>query len=354
MNEEISRREEELEDQKAGEPAAVESETEQTDAVEAPVDGQEAEKPEAEESAAGEEPEPEESVAEEAEADKEAPAEESAADEPAPEEPAGDEPVAAEEPEPEESVADDAAEEATPAEEPATEEPAPEEPAAEEAEAEKAPAEEAVSEEEAAESSDTGEAAEQLPDKTAAEAARAEEEAKSARMRWYVVHTYSGRENKVRETIERMIKNSDMQDLFGKVLVATEEVAEMKKGKKKVSQRKLFPSYILIEMEMTDEGWAMIESVPGVTHFVGEGKKPFPIPKKEVDRILGRMTKKEGVVPEVPFTIGEHVRVIDGPFADFTGIVDEINPERGKMKVLVSIFGRETPVELDFLQVKGL
>ena len=180
------------------------------------------------------------------------------------------------------------------------------------------------------------------------------EEEKSARMRWYVVHTYSGRENKVKDTIERMIRNSGMQDQFGKVLVATEEVAEMKKGKKKVSQRKLFPSYILIEMEMSDEAWGMIENVPGVTHFVGEGKKPFPIPKKEVDRILGRMVTKEGVVPEVPFTVGEHVKVVDGPFTDFSGIVDEINPERGKLKVLVSIFGRETPVELDFLQVKSL
>lgn len=184
-------------------------------------------------------------------------------------------------------------------------------------------------------------------------AAEAEEE-KSRRMRWYVVHTYSGRENKVKDTTERMIRNSEMKDQFGKVLVATEEVAEMKKGKKKVSQRKLFPSYILIEMEMTDEAWGMIENVPGVTHFVGEGKKPFPIPKKEVDRILGRMVKKEGVVPEVPYTIGEHVKVVDGPFTDFSGIVDEINPERGKLKVLVSIFGRDTPVELDFLQVKSI
>jgi transcriptional antiterminator NusG len=172
------------------------------------------------------------------------------------------------------------------------------------------------------------------------------------KMRWYVVHPYSGRENKVRDTIERLIKNSGMQERFGKVLVATEEVAEMKKGKKKVSHRKLFPSYILIEMEMSEEAWGLIENVPGVTHFVGGIKKPFPIPKKEVDRILGRMEKKEGIVPEVPFTLGEHVRVVDGPFADFTGVVDEINPERGKVKVLVSIFGRETPVELDFLQVK--
>jgi transcription termination/antitermination protein NusG len=128
----------------------------------------------------------------------------------------------------------------------------------------------------------------------------------------------------------------------------------MKKGKKTVSKRKLFPSYILIEMEMTNETWSLIENVPGVTHFVGGGKKPFPIPKKEVDRILGRMEKKEGIIPEVPFTIGEHVSVIDGPFSEFTGIVDEINPERGKLKVLVSIFGRETPVELDFLQVKPI
>jgi transcriptional antiterminator NusG len=180
------------------------------------------------------------------------------------------------------------------------------------------------------------------------------DEAGRKSMRWYVVHTYSGRENKVRETIERLIRNSGCQDRFGKVLVATEEVAEMKKGKKKVSQRKLFPSYILIEMEMSEEAWGLIENVPGVTHFVGGAKKPFPIPKKDVDRILGRMEKKEGIVPEVPFTLGEHVRVADGPFADFTGVVDEINPERGKIKVLVSIFGRETPVELDFLQVKTI
>jgi transcriptional antiterminator NusG len=173
-------------------------------------------------------------------------------------------------------------------------------------------------------------------------------------MRWYVLHTYSGREAKVRDTIERLIKASDHKDEFGKVLVATEEVAEMKKGKKTVSKRKLFPSYILIEMEMTNETWSLIENVPGVTHFVGGGKKPFPIPKRDVDRILGRMEKKEGIIPEVPFTLGEHVQVTDGPFADFTGVVDEINPERGKLKVLVSIFGRETPVELDFLQVKTI
>lgn len=191
------------------------------------------------------------------------------------------------------------------------------------------------------------------PEKTRTARKEAEEEKKS-NMRWYVLHTYSGREAKVRDTVERLIGASDFPDKFGKVLVATEEVAEMKKGKKTVSKRKLFPSYILIEMEMSNDTWSLIENVPGVTHFVGGGKKPFPIPKRDVDRILGRMEKKEGIIPEVPFTLGEHVRVVDGPFADFTGVVDEINPERGKLKVLVSIFGRETPVELDFLQVKTI
>ena len=181
-----------------------------------------------------------------------------------------------------------------------------------------------------------------------------ESPAEKSRMRWYVVHTYSGREARVRDTVERLLQASDLKDMFGKVLVATEEVAEMKKGKKTVSLKKLFPSYILIEMEMTSQTWSLVENVPGVTHFVGGGAKPTPIPKKEVDRILGRMEQKKGVIPEVPFSIGEHVNVIDGPFSEFTGVVDEINPERGKLKVLVSIFGRETPVELDFLQVKPI
>jgi len=158
----------------------------------------------------------------------------------------------------------------------------------------------------------------------------------------------------VRDSIERIAKNSGLDDKFGNILVATEEVAEMKKGKKKVRERKLFPSYIVIQMEMSNETWNLVENVTGVTHFVGGREKPLPIPKKDVDRILGRMEKREGIIPEVPFTLGEHVNVVDGPFSEFTGIVDEISPERGKLKVLASIFGRETPVELDFLQVKPL
>ena len=195
---------------------------------------------------------------------------------------------------------------------------------------------------------------EQTNDKDAEEAQAEADYEKYKNMKWYVVHTYSGREKKVRDSIERIAENSGLGDNFGNIIVATEEVAEMKKGKKKVRERKLFPSYIVIQMEMNNDTWNLVENVSGVTHFVGGREKPFPIPKKDVDRILGRMEKKEGIIPEVPFTLGDHVNVVDGPFSEFTGIVDEISPERGKLKVLVSIFGRETPVELDFLQVKPL
>ena len=174
-------------------------------------------------------------------------------------------------------------------------------------------------------------------------------------MRWYVVHTYSGHENKVKENIQKMINLSKIGDHFSKIIVPTEEVAEMKKGKKTVSTRKFFPSYILIEMHMTDESRHLVSDMPGVTSFVGTASGPQPLSDSEVERILGRMDKeKQTIIPEIPFTLGEHIRIKDGPFSDFTGIVDEINADRGKLKVLVSIFGRETPVELDFLQVENL
>jgi len=174
-------------------------------------------------------------------------------------------------------------------------------------------------------------------------------------MRWYVVHTYSGHENKVRENIKKMINVSSIKDHFGQIVVPTEEVAEMKKGKKMVTTRKFFPSYILIEMHMTDESWHLINDMPGVTSFVGGTSGPQPLSEAEVERILGRMDKeKQTIIPEIPFTLGEHIRIKDGPFSDFTGIIDEINVERGKLRVLVSIFGRQTPVELDFLQVETI
>ncbi len=173
--------------------------------------------------------------------------------------------------------------------------------------------------------------------------------------KWYVVHTYSGHENKVRLNIQKMINSSAIADHFGQIIVPTEEVAEMKKGKKTVTTRKFFPSYIMAEMHMTDESWHLVNDMPGVTSFVGTTSGPQPLTRSEVERILGRMDKeKTTVIPEIPFTIGEHIRIKDGPFSDFTGIIDEINAERGKLKVLVSIFGRDTPVELDFLQVENL
>ncbi|MDH3215750.1 MAG: transcription termination/antitermination protein NusG [Candidatus Krumholzibacteria bacterium] len=174
-------------------------------------------------------------------------------------------------------------------------------------------------------------------------------------MKWYVVHTYSGHENKVKENILKMISSSVIEDQFGRLIVPTEEVAEMKKGKKTVTTRKFFPSYILIEMHMSDESWHLVNGIPGVTSFVGTGRKPQPLLPNEVERILGRMDKdKETIIPEIPYTLGEHIRIKDGPFSDFTGVVDEINVDKGKLRVLVSIFGRETPVELDFLQVESL
>ena len=174
-------------------------------------------------------------------------------------------------------------------------------------------------------------------------------------MKWYVIHTYSGHENKVKENILKMVKTSTIKDQFGRLIVPTEEVAEMKKGKKTITTRKFFPSYILIEMHMSEDSWHLVNGIPGVTSFVGAGTKPQPLSEPEVERILGRMDKDRGtIIPEIPFTLGEHIRIKDGPFSDFTGIIDEINTEKGKLKVLVSIFGRETPVELDFLQVEPI
>ena len=173
--------------------------------------------------------------------------------------------------------------------------------------------------------------------------------------KWYVIHTYSGHENKVKDNIQKMVNQSTIKEEFGRLIVPTEEVAEMKKGKKTISTRKFFPSYILIEMFMSDESWHLVNSIPGVTSFVGSGAKPQPLLPNEVERILGRMDKdKETIVPDIPYTLGEHIRIKDGPFSDFTGVVDEINAEKGKLRVLVSIFGRETPVELDFLQVESI
>ena len=171
--------------------------------------------------------------------------------------------------------------------------------------------------------------------------------------KWFVIHTYSGHENKVKNNLERAVKNAGMEEKFGRILVAMEEHAEMRDGQRVVTKRKTFPSYVLVEMDLDSETQVIVAGVPGVTRFVGSGQDPVPLNEDEVDRILGRLdTTKPREPLEVPYKVGEHVKVTDGPFTDFTGVVDEVNGERGKLKVMVSIFGRATPVELDFLQVK--
>jgi len=173
--------------------------------------------------------------------------------------------------------------------------------------------------------------------------------------KWYVIHTYSGHEKKVKRYLENAIANEGLEDKISQVLVPIEEVVEMRGGKRMVSDRKFLPSYILIQMELTRETMLLVTSTPGVTSFVSSGATPQPLKDSEVQQILGQMDRAKAEKPtEVPFHTGDAVKVIDGPFSDFSGVVDEVNVERGKLKVMVSIFGRSTPVELDFLQVKSL
>ena len=175
-------------------------------------------------------------------------------------------------------------------------------------------------------------------------------------MKWYAIHTYSGHENKVKSNLERAIAGSGRDDLFGRILVPTQIVTEMKNGKRTQSTRKFFPSYIILEMNLDEDTWHLVRDCPGVSRFVGSSaSKPDPLREDEVKRLLGQIEgTKDRTIPEIPFHEGEHVKVVDGPFSDFTGVVEEVNPERGKLKVMVTIFGRATPVELDFLQVQSV
>ena len=176
---------------------------------------------------------------------------------------------------------------------------------------------------------------------------------KDANRRWYVIHTYSGYENKVKTNLEHRIHSMDMGDKIFQVLVPTEEEIEIKNGKRHPVERKVYPGYVLVEMNMSDDSWYVVRNTPGVTSFVGMGTTPTPLSDSEVKAIL-RQIKLDAPKYKVAFTKGEAVRVTDGPFTDLHGVVDEVNPERNKVKVLVSIFGRETPVELDFLQIEKL
>ena len=172
--------------------------------------------------------------------------------------------------------------------------------------------------------------------------------------RWYVVHAYSGMEKSVAKALQERIDREGLQSQFGRILVPTEEVVEVKGGKKAITERRLYSGYVLVEMEMTDEAWHLVKSTPKVTGFLGgSANRPSPLPQREVDEILLRMQEGyEKPKPKVLFEVGEMVRVKDGPFADFNGNVEEVNYDKSRVRVSVTIFGRSTPVELEFGQVE--
>jgi transcriptional antiterminator NusG len=170
---------------------------------------------------------------------------------------------------------------------------------------------------------------------------------------WYVVHAYSGHEDKVRTNLLKRVESMDMHDRIFDVLVPTEDVIEIKDGQRRHVAKRTYPGYILVNMIMSDESWYVVRNTPGVTSFVGSGTKPVPLQEKEI-KFIQKQIKAEAPKVRVEYQVGENVRVIDGPFSDFHGKVDEINADKGKLKVLVNMFGRETPVELDLLQVERL
>ncbi|MCK9273746.1 MAG: transcription termination/antitermination protein NusG [Syntrophales bacterium] len=170
--------------------------------------------------------------------------------------------------------------------------------------------------------------------------------------RWYVIHTYSGFESRVKQSLEERIAAQGMEQQFGDILIPEEDVVELVKGEKKTSKRKFFPSYMLINMELNDDTWHLVKETPKVTGFIGSKDKPSPISSADVELLKTRIS--EGTLkpkPKFRFEIGDHVRIVDGPFTNFDGVVDEVKEEKGKLRVIVSIFGRSTPVELDFIQV---
>jgi transcription termination/antitermination protein NusG len=178
--------------------------------------------------------------------------------------------------------------------------------------------------------------------------------------RWYVVHTYAGYENKVKSNLASRVRSMAVEDRIFEVVIPMEDVIEFKNGRKVVVQKKVFPGYLLVRMGLDDDAWYVVRNTPGVTGFVGSGAKPTPLSRKEVEDILGTGVKEEGtpiekkVRPRLEYEVSEQVRVVTGPFADFNGVISEIDVDRSKLKVLVNIFGRETPVELEFGDVAKL
>ncbi len=172
---------------------------------------------------------------------------------------------------------------------------------------------------------------------------------------WYIIHTYSGYENKVRDNLKQRVEVLGMTESIGEILIPTEDVVEMRDGARIISKKKFFPGYVLINMEMSDNTWHVVKNTPKVTGFVGASAKPTPLTQEEVDRIINQVSvAAEKPKPKFQFHRGDSVRIIDGPFSSFQGMVDEVNNDRATMKVMVTIFGRSTPVELDFLKVEKL
>lgn len=172
---------------------------------------------------------------------------------------------------------------------------------------------------------------------------------------WYIIHTYSGFEKKVAEALKSRAEAEGLADRFGEVLIPTEDVIEMRQGKKVVSSKLFYPGYVLVEIEMSNDTWHLVRSTPRVTGFVGSGTMPSPLTAEEVDRIVHRVeVAAENPKPKLKFDRGETIKITDGPFKDFTGSVDEINDDRSTLRVMVTIFGRATPVELDFYQIEKL
>jgi transcriptional antiterminator NusG len=182
-------------------------------------------------------------------------------------------------------------------------------------------------------------------------AGAAEAPARQEGRHWYVIHSYSGYENKVKQNLESRIESMGVHGYIFEVVVPTEEVVELRDGRRRTVEQRIFPGYILVDMILNDESWFVVRNTPGVTGFVGSGNLPIPLRQEEADTILRRM-EEEAPKVKVSFRIGDSVRIVDGPFTDFMGTVDDLNLEKGKVRLLVSFFGRETPVELDFLQVE--
>jgi transcriptional antiterminator NusG len=173
--------------------------------------------------------------------------------------------------------------------------------------------------------------------------------------KWYIIHTYSGFEQKVKNAILERAKAQGLEDLVTEVLVPTEMVEEMVKGERRLSARKFYPGYVLVRMELTDDSWHLVKDTPKVTGFVGSKTEPVAIPDEDAQKIINQM--QEGIAkpkPKIQFEVGDKVQVTDGPFSNFTGVVDEVRPDKGKVKVMISVFGRPTPVELEFTQLEKI